>query len=223
METPRKRVLIHGLFVNGHIMRPLARHFRAQGHNILIIDYPTRSQTLADSAAHWAPQIRAFADEQALEFVGHSLGGLLLRHIALHFSGQIRRAATLGTPHRHSAAGAYFRRFHQGRLIGQSWPQALDGQAPNWDANIPLLSIAGCKSNGLGKWFGLFRDEASDGTVAVAETRLPEAQAYCDLPYGHTSMLFAREVMHVLDEWFATGDSRHPAFRRNIAQPRQRA
>lgn len=212
MSAPRKLVLVHGLLVNGHVMRPLARHFRNAGYDTLIVDYPTRSRTLTDSADAWLPRIRAFADGQALDLIGHSLGGLLIRHLRIRMPQEIRRVVTLGTPHMQSAAGAYFRRFYRGKMIGASWADALDGHAPPWDSAIPLLSIAGTKAKGLGKWFGLFRGEPSDGTVAVAETRLPQATAYCDLPYGHTGMLFAREVMHVASEWLESGTSRHPAL-----------
>lgn len=212
MTTPRKRVLIHGLFLRGYVMRPMARHFRARGHDVLILDYPTRSQTLAQSAAAWAPRIREFAQGQPIDCVGHSLGGLLIRHLRLHFPEQIRRAATLGTPHQNSAAALYFRRFRRGKLIAQSWPQALDGQAPEWDARIPLLSLAGTRSKGVGSSFGLFRGEPSDGTVAVAETRLPQAAAYCELPYGHTRLIFARRVMDVLDAWFDDSDREQPPW-----------
>lgn len=200
--SSKKLVLVHGLFVCGRIMRPLARHFHGLGYETLILDYPTRTKTLAETADDWLPRIRQFADGEPLDFVGHSLGGLLIRHLRARMPTQMRRVATLGTPHIESAAGQYFRRFRDGKIIGKSWQNALDGHAPAWDADIPLLSVAGTKSNGLGKWFGLFRDEISDGTVALAETRLPQAAAYCEVPYGHTSMLFAKEVHEVLVRWF---------------------
>lgn len=213
MNNARKVVLVHGLFVNRHIMRPLARHFRRQGYDTLTVNYPTRSRTLAETAAILLPQIEAFADGQPVDLIGHSLGGLLIRHLRLLLPpGRIRRAATLGTPHLHSAAAQYFRRFWHGKIIAQSWPQALDGNAPPWDAAIPLLSIAGTKARGVGTWFGLFREEASDGTVAVWETRIPNAAGVCDLPYGHTSMLFAREVMDILTQWLENGRCAHPGY-----------
>lgn len=201
MNAPRKLVLVHGLFVNRHIMTALARYFRQRGWQLLVLNYPTTRQTLAQTAADWLPRIQAFADGEKLDFVGHSLGGLLLRHLCQQWPQGFHRAVTLGTPHICSAAGEYFHRFHQGKLLGLSWPEALDGNAPPWDARIPLLSLAGTKSSGLGTWFGLFRDEASDGTVAVAETRLPQASACCELPYSHTQMLFSRKVCEVVEAW----------------------
>lgn len=215
MTASRKVVIIHGLFVCGHIMRPFARHLRRNGYDTLIADYPTRRRTLSDNADDWAPRIMQFADGDAVDMIGHSLGGLLIRHLRLRLPQHIRRVATLGTPHIHSAAGEYFRRFRHGNLIAQSWPDALDGHAPPWDATIPLLSLAGTKAGGIGTWFGLFRDEASDGTVAVAETRLPEAAAYAELPYSHTGMLFAKEVMQATTQWLVDGHSHHPAFQLN--------
>lgn len=189
-------------------MRPMARRFRRLGYDVLIVDYPTRRQTPAQSAAAWVPHIRRFAGGQTVSCIGHSLGGLFIRHLHPYLPEQIHRVVTLGTPHLHSAAGQYFRRFWRGRLIGQSWEEGLDGRAPAWDARIPLLSIAGTRAQGVGKWFGLFRDEANDGTVAVSETRLPQAQGYRELPYSHTGLIFAGEVVAVAHEWLVVDDKK---------------
>lgn len=216
MNAARKLVLVHGLFVNRYIMTALARYFRKRGRQVLVLNYPTTRQTLAQTAADWLPEIQAFAGEDKLDFIGHSLGGLLIRHLRQQWPQGFHRVVTLGTPHMCSAAGAYFHRFREGKLLGLSWPDALDGNAPPWDAHIPLLSIAGTKSGGLGTWFGLFRDEPSDGTVAVAETRLPQASAWCELPYSHTQMLFVRRVCEVIEAWL---DGRaHPDIHPNPVQ-----
>lgn len=210
---PRKLVLVHGLFVNGYIMYGLARYFRKQGREVLVMDYPTCRQALAETAALWLPRLQDFAGKEALDFVGHSLGGLLIRHFHTLWPQGFHRVVTLGTPHTHSAAGAYFRRFYDGKLIGLSWPQGLDGQAPPWDSSVPLLSVAGTRGSGLGTCFGLFRGEASDGTVAVAETRLPQAAAYAELPYTHTGMLFSKRVAKLADAWLCA--QTHPDIHPN--------
>lgn len=215
MTAPRKLVLIHGLFVNRHVMYALARHFRRQGRDVLLLNYPTCRQTLAQTARQWLPRIQAFAGEAQVDVIAHSLGGLLLRHLRQMWPQGFHRAVTLGTPHLGSAAGAYFHRFRHGKLLGQSWPYALDGHAPEWHAACPLLSLAGTRASGVGSLFGLFRGEASDGTVSVAETRLPQAAAYCELPCSHTGMLFAKAVIEVCDAWLQ--DMPHPAIRRNAA------
>ncbi|MDO5090337.1 MAG: alpha/beta fold hydrolase [Cardiobacteriaceae bacterium] len=208
MHASRKLVLIHGLFLNRHIMGRLARHFRRRGWQVLTLDYPTTRQTLADTAADWLPRIQAFAAGDSVDAVGHSLGGLLIRHLQAQWPQGFHRVVTLGTPHNGSVTGAYFHGFAKGALIGQAWPHGLDGHAPAWHADIPLLSIAGTKNTGVGSLFGLFRDQAGDGTVTVAETRLAEAAAYCDLPYSHTGMLFAREIADVATAWL--GERAHP-------------
>ena len=49
------------------------------------------------------------------------------------------------------------------------------------------------RSVGLGKLFATFAGE-NDGTVAVAETRLPGLKDHLCLRTNHTGMVFSREV-----------------------------
>lgn len=150
MTTPTKKVLlVHGLFMQAAMMKPLAARLRRQGYTCLALTYPTRKQTLHDSVIAHLPRIQDFAGGGPLHAVGHSLGGLYLRHLLAIWPQGLAggRIVTLGTPHLGSKVGAYLRaRGWQGNLLGHCWEAGLDGHAPPWDADIPLLSVAGTKS-----------------------------------------------------------------------------
>ena len=75
-------------------------------------------------------------------------------------------------------------------------------------ANNPRLRVAvgvvaGNRPRGIGGWF-VRMDDASDGTVTVAETRLPGLAAHCVVPASHTGLVFsadaARQAAHFLRE-----------------------
>ena len=96
--------------------------------------------------------------------------------------------------------------------VAQHLPRIQDfaADAPPWDPAIPLLSIAGTKSFGIGSTLRLFAaDEPNDGTVAVAETELPEAAAYHRLPTTHTALQFDSDAAQLVNAWF-----------RNVSPPR---
>ena len=208
-----KILLVHGLFMRATMMMPLATRLRRQGFVCLALTYPTRQQTLHDSVAQHLPRIQDFAADAPLYAVGHSLGGLYLRHLLAAWPEGLAhsRVVTLGTPHLGSKVGAYFReRGWRRSIIGHCWEAGLDGSAPPWDPAIPLLSIAGTKSFGIGSTLRLFAaDEPNDGTVAVAETELPEAAAYHRLPTTHTALQFDSDAAQLVNAWF-----------RNVSLPR---
>lgn len=214
MTAPSPKILlVHGLFMRATMMMPLATRLRRQGFVCLALTYPTRQQTLHDSVAQHLPRIQDFAADAPLYAVGHSLGGLYLRHLLATWPEGLAhsRVVTLGTPHLGSKVGAYFReRGWRRSIIGHCWEAGLDGSAPPWDPAIPLLSIAGTKSFGIGSTLRLFAaDEPNDGTVAVAETELPEAAAYHRLPTTHTALQFDSDAAQLVNAWF-----------RNVSPPR---
>ena len=205
-DVPAKVLLVHGLFMRAAMMRPMAAQLRRRGYHCLALTYPTRKQTLHDSVARHLPQIQDFAGDGPLYAIGHSLGGLYIRHLHQQWPQALTggRVVTLGTPHLGSKVGRYFReRPWLRRILGHCWEQGLDGNAPAWDATSPLLSIAGTKAVGVGRMFAIFAaDEPNDGTVAVSETELPQAAALYQLPTSHSALQFDRTAIALADRWF---------------------
>ena len=205
-NDPAKVLLVHGLFMRATMLRPMMAQLRRRGYRCLALTYPTRKQTLHDSVAQHLPRIVEFADDAPLFAIGHSLGGLYIRHLHQQWPQRLAagRVVTLGTPHLGSKVGRYFyERPWRRRILGHCWEQGLDGNAPAWDAAIPLLSIAGTKAVGVGRMFGIFAaDEANDGTVAVSETELPQAAALYQLPTSHSALQFDRTAIALADRWF---------------------
>ena len=205
-HQPPKVLLVHGLFMRATMLRPMMAQLRRRGYRCLALTYPTRKQTLHDSVAQHLPRIVEFADDAPLFAIGHSLGGLYIRHLHQQWPQGLAagRVVTLGTPHLGSKVGRYFyERPWRRRILGHCWEQGLDGNAPAWDAAIPLLSIAGTKSVGVGSALGIFAaDEPNDGTVAVSETELPQAAALYRLHTSHSALQFDRQAAVLADRWF---------------------
>ena len=205
-HQPPKVLLVHGLFMRATMLRPMMAQLRRRGYRCLALTYPTRKQTLHDSVAQHLPRIVEFADDAPLFAIGHSLGGLYIRHLHQQWPQRLAagRVVTLGTPHLGSKVGRYFyERPWRRRILGHCWQQGLDGNAPAWDAAIPLLSIAGTKAIGVGSALGIFAaDEPNDGTVAVSETELPQAAAFYRLHTSHSALQFDRTAAALADRWF---------------------
>lgn len=205
-----KVVIIHGFFMKAPIMWPLQWRLEQAGFNCLSISYDTYRRTLVDNVRRKLPRIQAFAAGEPVHYLGHSLGGLFIRHLHLQWPEGFRgsRVVTMGTPHQGCAVADY--------LVGKGWqkpvlhgayPHGLDGATPPWPAGIPLLSIAGSNPHGLGMVRLLFgakiQDAVNDGVVGYHETLLPEAQASLLTHETHMTMLFVRDLIAPISRWFA--------------------
>lgn len=87
-ETGRKRViLIHGLFLCGLFMKPVAKALMGKGFSPLLYDYPTARHTVERHGEILADFLQSSyfrkAEEnsyrETTDFVTHSMGGLILR------------------------------------------------------------------------------------------------------------------------------------------------
>lgn len=199
MTTPT--ILIHGLHQNRYAMYPLAYRLKKEGfttncygYHCLKNDIATNSQRLNDWLnIHHNPNI-------PLNFVAHSLGGLLLRHfIATYPKWQIGRAVTLGTPHQGSLCADYARRLLPW-LIGKSYLHALDGCCLPLPEHIHMGVIAGNKPYGVGLPFLLYHQYKHslkgehDGTVFLSESMLTNATDYLVMPVTHSGFLTDKTV-----------------------------
>lgn len=186
-------ILLHGIHMHAWIMLPFARLLAKHGFDTETFGYYSIWQNPEQHCIALAKRVEAFYNakpDTPLHFVGHSLGGLVLRHFAAAFPSLVKgRIVTLGTPHQGSATAAKVRSLSGigVPLLGWSYRRLLDGNLPALPAGIGLGSLAGNAPMGLGRLFGLQGE--NDGTVTVAETQCPNQSDHIVLPLTHTGML----------------------------------
>lgn len=189
-------VYVHGLWLSGYEAFLLGRRLeRERGYRWQTFNYASTLLTMAEISA----ALHAFIDEldaSRLHLVGHSLGGLvILRCLEAHPQLPPGRVVFLGTPSLTSHAASAVGRFRYGRtLLGNAvTEELLYAHQRSWTHERELGIIAGSQPLGLARLVVDFQ-EANDGTVAVAETRLPGAKAHLVLPVSHTGMLLSARV-----------------------------
>jgi hypothetical protein len=184
-------VLLHGLARREGSMAALARALEAAGFATWAKTYPSRRMSIADAARTVADWIADAAAGRPLYAVTHSLGGVLVRHMAdprLDW----RRIVMLAPPSQGSTLAAamgdnpLYRWFY-----GPAGQELRDGSA--WPAPpAPFAVIAGTRRRQLTNptsWTVARRfppDRDHDGTVAVDETRLPGMADYAEVDATHT-------------------------------------
>lgn len=190
-------LLLHGLHMHAWAMRPFARLLGSYGCVADTFGYYSVVHSIAKHTKALIDKVEAcYEKDEAvkLHFVGHSLGGLVLRHFAAQRPDLVRgRIVTLGTPHQGSKAAVKVHNWGLGMpVLGASFQMALDGAIPPLPEGIELGSLAGNQPLGLGRLLGL--EGENDGTVGVAETCFEDMADHVVLPLSHTGMLFSREA-----------------------------
>ena len=201
-------VLVHGLWMKGLELLPLAWSLKRAGYAVRFFRYPTR-QPLAPQAGRLAALLGALGPGP-VHLVGHSLGGILLCHLAAQGGlPENGRVLMLGTPLAPSRAALAFGRWKLGRwMLGPHTHKALLGERPAWPGNRPLALIAGVRGIGLGTLVAGGLPRPHDGTVCVDETLTPEVAHHLVVPHSHFGMLGARAVHAQVLRYLRTGSFR---------------
>lgn len=186
-------VTLHGLWMAGPESVILRHKLRVHGFKVVEFSYSSTARPIKQNAAS-LNDFLAGLDAETVHLVGHSLGGLVIVRLFEDFPQQKPgRVVCLGTPLRGSEAARGLARWPIGAMaLGESL-FALEGGPELWTAERDLGLIAGTQEIGLGRFVGEL-ESPNDGTVSVAETRLPGATEHLCMPVSHTSMLVSEDV-----------------------------
>ncbi|MEP7184749.1 MAG: alpha/beta hydrolase [Rhodanobacter sp.] len=200
-------ILIHGLWMRGFALAMLHRRLMAEGFRVHRFDYLSLAATQESVLDRLRARMIELSEETpTVHLVGHSLGGLLALR-ACSGSGMLPegRIVCLGSPLLGSAAARAFAGWGRGGevLLGHN-RQLLEQGFERWDGPRDVGMVAGRMRLGLGSVIGHFEGD-HDGTVTVAETRLPGLTDHCVVESNHTSLLFSVDVARLSAEFLNHG------------------
>lgn len=176
MNAAPHTILVHGFLRTRYDMFLLAPRLRAlmPSTTVHCFSYPTRKITLEEAAKRLADFVASNTKGEPVSFVGHSLGGLVVRALdALHSPpAPLHRLVTLGTPHQGASIAGLLARSKQLRSLGG--PVLAQLAAPPLSPQPRQLSV-GCIIGQTTTRFGYLpifgRD--NDGLVSVDEAIFP--------------------------------------------------
>ncbi len=209
-------ILLHGLWMRGIALGALRYRLEADGFGIESFDYMSIGEDPQRAVQRLRKRMRAL--HGTVHLVGHSLGGLLALQAC---RGQEDlpggRIVCVGSPLLGSAGARGLARMGASWLLGHS-REVLESGLKAWDDPREVGVIAGNTPVGLG---ALSEDlgDAHDGTVAVAETRLPGISDHCVVEASHTGLLFSSEVAEQVAVFLRHGRFHHQGDRNVASHP----
>jgi len=185
-------LLVHGLGRTPLSLQGLARTLRRAGHRTTLFGYYAFAEHYDRIVARLASKLRAMArTPQPVALIGHSLGGLLLRHALPEAPDlRVRRLIMLGTPNQPPRLAVRANRWLPFRVFTRSCGSLL--ATPGAFARIPppavpYTLVAG--TAGRRRVPGPFGREPNDGVIAVSETLVDMDDQPHLLPVRHTFMM----------------------------------
>jgi pimeloyl-ACP methyl ester carboxylesterase len=195
-------ILLHGLCRTSRSMLPMHRALAQAGYNVLNVDYPSRSasiETLGETAVAKAVGDCERAGAVKIDFVTHSLGGILVRsYLARHAIAALGRVVMLAPPNQGSEVvdklGALwlFKKINgpAGDELGTGPDSTPNKLGP---ANFCTGIIAGNRSI---NWINsLMISGANDGKVSVERTKLDGMAGHIVIPATHPFIMRNRTAI----------------------------
>lgn len=203
-------ILLHGLARTNSSMFKMEQRLVEHGYKVVNDGYPSRDfkiEVLAEKAI--IPALEKCGDHSEINFVTHSLGGILVRqYLSAYEVPRLARVVMLGPPNKGSEAvdklnnvpGFRFINGDAGMQLGTgelSVPNSLD------PANFNVGIIAGNKSINL--ILSALIPGKDDGKVSIERTRLDGMNDHIEMETSHPLMMKNDKVIDQVIYYLANG------------------
>nr|MCH9790493.1 alpha/beta fold hydrolase [Planctomycetota bacterium] len=199
-------ILIHGIIRSSKSFDKLKAACQKTGRMVVPFDYPSTQLTIPENAKYLEQVIHSLEGIKEIDFVVHSMGGLVVRSWLDQQSvvdTRVKRMVMLGVPNRGADMADRFRSNLLFKVIfGPAGQQLVTEENNDFIADLPTppfsFGIIAGGRNTLKGYNPLIRGD-NDGTVGVHSTRLPGAADYILLPVLHSFMMNDSEaIAHTL-------------------------
>jgi len=207
-------ILLHGLARTSVAMAPMAEVLSTRGFQVVNVDYPSREKPIEELAPLAVKKgLAQCAPEQTVNFVTHSLGGILVRYyLEQNTIDGLGRVVMLAPPNQGSEVVDDLRNVPGFTLLNgpaglqlgtdaQSIPRRLG------PVNFELGVIAGTET--FNPLLSQSLPNPDDGKVSVESTKVEGMRDFLALPYTHTFIMRSDSVIEQTIHFLRNGSFDH--------------
>jgi len=208
-------VLLHGMARTEGSMSKLAKELKNEGYVVSNYGYPSTSLKIDEIAKVHVPEaIAGCGNAENVNFVTHSLGGIVLRkYLSLHTFEKLGRVVMLGPPNQGSEIVDKLKNVPGFKLInGPAGLQLGTGEdsVPNTlgPVTYPVGIIAGSSTFNL--VLSQMLPNPNDGKVSVERTKVEGMSDHVVMPVTHTFMMKNNDVITQVKVFLKSGKFKFP-------------
>jgi pimeloyl-ACP methyl ester carboxylesterase len=213
-------ILVHGIGRSSKSLSRMASVLRDAGYHVVGFDYPSTRIEIPASAEYLHQVIESLEGIDEINFVVHSMGGLVVRaYLKEHHDPRIRRMVMLGTPNQGARMASLLEKNTLYRTLygpaGQQLvedPNGLIAALPTPEFEFAI--IAGVRGTEQGYNPLIAGDD--DGTISLECTRLPGAADTLCVKAMHSFLMNSPEVIAATQQFLQTGALRETGDKQPI-------
>ena len=203
-------ILLHGLARSDNSMLKLEKALKKANYHTVNTSYPSQKYTIDKLSSKTIPKsLKRCKEDQRINFVTHSMGGILVRHyLSEHTISNLNHVVMLGPPNKGSEVVDKLREIPGFKAInGPAGLQLGTEQKsiPNklGEADFSLGIIAGTKT--INPILSSMLPKPNDGKVSVESTKLEGMKDHISMPVTHTLMMRNKKVIDQVLHFLKSG------------------
>lgn len=209
----RKIILIHGYNKKSKDMKVLKNNLEKFGYEGVLVDLPLTFKEIEHSTnileSIISEMIQNIESDEKIYLVGHSTGGLIIRHVltTTKYLDRIDKCVLIATPNNGSELADIAGRII--KILTSIFKTLRSLQSENIkalnlkdDYGIEIGAIAGNKQN---LFLGKFLTGENDGRVTINSVKFDGLKDFVELPYGHKDIHYQLETVELIDVFLKSG------------------
>lgn len=222
-DSGRVVILVHGIIRSSKSFSRMRVALENDGYTVIGFDYPSTRVQIHESAEYLRKVIESLEHVDEINFVVHSMGGLIVRtYLRATPDPRLRRMVMLGVPNHGANMANVVQKNPLFKLLFGPAGQQLINDPEGFISSLPtpqfeFAIVAGARGTDEG-WNPLIAGD-DDGTVEVANTMLPGATDFMTVCGMHSFLMDREDVIDATCRFLTTGALRETG----IPQPIVRA